>query len=177
MGSITGDLLSKEGIFDIMDFEYLAYGNAQKEGSEIDCQHGPAECLGNMAETCVKNMTGNAPLKYIPFDVCLESGSAITNKLISKCAKKQGINEDELMSCVTGPKGKALIDIEAKKTAANFAGKSEQYVPYFTLNGKEFTEGEGPQLLKAVCDAWTGEKPAGCPSYKAAPERCYAGKN
>eukprot|EP01063_Lacrimia_lanifica_P012070 TRINITY_DN1868_c0_g3_i2.p2 TRINITY_DN1868_c0_g3~~TRINITY_DN1868_c0_g3_i2.p2 ORF type:complete len:130 (+),score=74.22 TRINITY_DN1868_c0_g3_i2:162-551(+) len=126
MEDLPDDLLSQEGLLDIMDFDYLAYGNGMKEGSKIICQHGPAECLGNMAETCVKNMTGNAPLKYIPFDVCLESGSAITNKLISKCAKKQGINEDELMSCVTGPKGKALIDIEAKKTAANFAGKSMQ---------------------------------------------------
>eukprot|EP01063_Lacrimia_lanifica_P012071 TRINITY_DN1868_c0_g3_i3.p1 TRINITY_DN1868_c0_g3~~TRINITY_DN1868_c0_g3_i3.p1 ORF type:complete len:177 (+),score=95.40 TRINITY_DN1868_c0_g3_i3:157-687(+) len=172
MDSIMGDLLSKEGIFDIMDFEYLAYGNARKTGSTIECQHGAEECLGNMAETCVKNMTGNAPLKYIPFDKCVEKGYSISQSTIKSCAEEHSMDYSALMSCMTGPLGKQLMDVEAKRTAANFAGKPRQYVPYFTLNGDELPQGES-SVLEAVCKYWKGEKPAACRGVGSEAQRCY----
>jgi len=44
--------ISQPGFFDMVDLTLLPYGNAVKEGSEVKCQHGPVECLGNKLEAC-----------------------------------------------------------------------------------------------------------------------------
>eukprot|EP01061_Rhynchopus_euleeides_P034451 TRINITY_DN58264_c0_g1_i1.p3 TRINITY_DN58264_c0_g1~~TRINITY_DN58264_c0_g1_i1.p3 ORF type:complete len:145 (+),score=52.67 TRINITY_DN58264_c0_g1_i1:54-437(+) len=110
-----------------------------------------------MAEACVKNMTGNAPLKYMPFAQCVEAdGSSESLAELQKCAEKLGFDWTTVHTCMTGTQGKHLMDIEGRKTdAANI-----QYTPYIACNGKAVRSAE--RITKTVCNLWTGTKPPCC---------------
>ncbi|KAJ8274025.1 hypothetical protein COCON_G00086500 [Conger conger] len=59
---------------DIMNVQLVPYGNAQEsfDGKKykFTCQHGEDECLGNMIEACVLNITGSVAF---PIIFCMES--------------------------------------------------------------------------------------------------------
>ena len=44
------EALATPGLTEILDFQYVAYGNANWNGSKVQCQHGPNECFGNIGE-------------------------------------------------------------------------------------------------------------------------------
>ncbi|KAG7214588.1 hypothetical protein INR49_010479 [Caranx melampygus] len=62
---------------DIMSVDLVPYGNAveKPDGQKFifECQHGEQECLGNMIETCIMNMTRFA----FPIIFCMESSSDV----------------------------------------------------------------------------------------------------
>eukprot|EP01061_Rhynchopus_euleeides_P042409 TRINITY_DN73_c0_g1_i5.p1 TRINITY_DN73_c0_g1~~TRINITY_DN73_c0_g1_i5.p1 ORF type:complete len:159 (+),score=63.02 TRINITY_DN73_c0_g1_i5:254-730(+) len=138
-----------------MDFDFVPYGNAYNESGTIKCQHGATECRVNMAEACVKNMTGNAPLQYMPFVQCVvEQGSS----QMQGCAEKLGLDWSAVDACMQNGQGKLLIDIEGRKTeAANIP-----YTPYLTCNGRQVSSASA--ITGTVCGLWTGTKPPCCSS-------------
>eukprot|EP01063_Lacrimia_lanifica_P012072 TRINITY_DN1868_c0_g4_i1.p1 TRINITY_DN1868_c0_g4~~TRINITY_DN1868_c0_g4_i1.p1 ORF type:complete len:162 (+),score=83.78 TRINITY_DN1868_c0_g4_i1:166-651(+) len=156
--SVLPGLIEKEGVVGIMDFEYVAYGNAHNVGGSIKCQHGERECLGNMAETCAKNATNADPRKYMPFVVCLEDGSPIEDSLVRECASQSGLDADDISSCTQDGRGASLMPAEEKKTKM----AQLSYVPYFTFNGEQAGY---YNLLSQVCDYWQGERPSGCDEW------------
>jgi len=145
-----------DGVTDIIDFEYVAYGNAAGVPPNVECQHGAPECLGNMAEECAKNQTGGAPLKYMPFVACLEAGQEITNALITTCAGSASLDAADINSCLTDGRGDTLIAAAAKNTP------DHDYVPYFTFNGKALNNYE--HIISKACKYWKGTAPAFCSS-------------
>ncbi|XP_036940763.1 gamma-interferon-inducible lysosomal thiol reductase isoform X3 [Acanthopagrus latus] len=64
---------------DIMTVTLVPYGNAQEKNVTgkyvFECQHGKEECLGNLIETCLLNMTDLA----IPMIFCMESSTDVIN--------------------------------------------------------------------------------------------------
>jgi len=165
VGYLHKSVFSLDGITDIIDFEYIAYGNARTSSSGVvTCQHGEDECTANMAEECAKNQTGGDPLKYIPFDACLEDGSDINTKSIKKCASKKKLDGDDIVKCLTDGRGTQLIAAAAKNTV------DHKYVPYFTFNGKALDDYE--DIVKDACNYWTGTKPSFCKSVSRA-EPCF----
>jgi len=167
MKFLDTSVFSIRGITEIMDFEYIAYGNAKMSPSGVvSCQHGADECTANMAEECAKNQTGGSPMKYIPFDACLEDGSDVTTKGISKCAKKNKLDGDDIVKCLSDGRGTKLIAAAAKNTVEH------QYVPYFIFNGKVLDDYS--TLVKATCNFWKGAYPGFCECKKA--EVCFKGE-
>jgi interferon gamma-inducible protein 30 len=77
VGPIKKALATKD-IWLISDFKLYPYGNARttKNGTSYSftCQHGVAECQGNMIEACALNMYDYYSAA-LPFIVCLEEGS------------------------------------------------------------------------------------------------------
>ena len=141
-----------DGITDIMDFEYIAYGNAEMSKSgKVTCQHGPVECTGNMAEECTKNQTGGNPVKYIPFDACLQGGSDITTKSIKKCATDNKLDGDDIVKCLSDGRGTKLIAAAAKKSYNHILD---------TFNGMYF-QGVS-ELVEMACKFWKGTEPEFC---------------
>eukprot|EP01063_Lacrimia_lanifica_P012067 TRINITY_DN1868_c0_g2_i1.p2 TRINITY_DN1868_c0_g2~~TRINITY_DN1868_c0_g2_i1.p2 ORF type:complete len:159 (+),score=92.30 TRINITY_DN1868_c0_g2_i1:235-711(+) len=153
-----------------MDFEYVAHGLALRTGpgGAFECQHGAAECVGNMAETVVKSMTEGNAIAYMPFDVCVEDGEPITEELVRRCAQQNGLDGEEVVAAMHDGRGARLQEAEAEKTEALYAGKSSFHVPYFTFNGEEYENYYN--MLSDVCNYWQGERPAGCSSWLK--ERC-----
>lgn len=133
----------------------------------ILCQHGTNECKGNLIEGCVKVLLEEVAAKYWPFMACFEKqdidrvspDSPI--KAMNACTKQLGWPASKvsaLKRCVESDDVAHNVSVtNARKTAALVP--AHQGTPWILLDGELF---QGDNLLKAVCEAYKGEKPAGC---------------
>ncbi|XP_067330043.1 gamma-interferon-inducible lysosomal thiol reductase [Channa argus] len=149
---------------EIMDVDLVPYGNAAEkhDGQKYiyQCQHGEPECLGNMIETCLMNLSSSA------FQIiqCMES-SANVIKSAQICGELQDpeLSWTSIMSCVKGDQGNQLMHLNALKTDA--LNPPHQYVPWVTING-EHTEALQDKAMNSlftlVCSMYKGPKPKAC---------------
>lgn len=149
---------------DIMSVTLVPYGNAveKPDGQKYtyECQHGEQECLGNMIETCVLNMTDYP----FPIIFCMESSSDVI-KAGQACVELYSpqTNWSDIMSCVKGDKGNQLMHQNALKTQA--LKPSHEYVPWVTINGVHTEDLQGKamaSLFQLVCGMYKGTKPPAC---------------
>ncbi|KAG9343260.1 hypothetical protein JZ751_014241 [Albula glossodonta] len=140
---------------DIMNVQLIPYGNAQEsfDGKryKFTCQHGEDECLGNMIETCVLNLTGSVAFQII---FCMESASDVLKaaqpvNILRLCQTTNSqplqhsplcvelyapsIKWESIMDCVKGDLGNKLMHENALKTKA--LKPPHKYVPWVTING------------------------------------------
>jgi len=135
----------------------------------ITCQHGEEENLGNRIETCAlyasRNGSDNALTRAgAEFIECFMGENHGKKEYTQVCAKRAGIDYDAVMSCVNSNLGYALLSEEAVETT-DFG--EHPGVPYVIVNGKPVPD--DVSLLKAVCSAIQGTKPAGCKSMDESP--------
>jgi len=162
------DVLLKDGVGEIMDFEYIAYGNARGVPPKMTCQHGEEECKMNTYEECAKNQTRGNFKKYMPFANCLEQQKkTVTPDVVKECASKMNLDGDDIVSCLTDGRGDKL------NTAAAKATPSHEGVPWVTYNGKVMKDYDYHPVLKKACDDWTGTKPPCCKNLEEAAQMCY----
>eukprot|EP01061_Rhynchopus_euleeides_P038023 TRINITY_DN65379_c0_g1_i1.p2 TRINITY_DN65379_c0_g1~~TRINITY_DN65379_c0_g1_i1.p2 ORF type:complete len:253 (+),score=92.39 TRINITY_DN65379_c0_g1_i1:55-759(+) len=192
MGGPVNETLTAEGVLDIMDFDYVPWGNAfyiteacggvsakydanirkcwdSSCGAvsppadcfkgEIVCQHGSTECTDNIIQLCAKNAS-TGPAQYMPFMHCME----YLGKPVASCASLFGIDYSKVQACTSGTQATLLLQAAARTTALIPGGHPG--VPYITVNGNEVSNTN--YLLKIVCAAYTGPKPAGCTSVLTA---------
>uniref|UniRef100_A0A3Q3DQD6 Gamma-interferon-inducible lysosomal thiol reductase n=1 Tax=Hippocampus comes TaxID=109280 RepID=A0A3Q3DQD6_HIPCM len=119
---------------DILCVRLVPFGNAQEIPSEgkyiFKCQHGEQECLGNMIQTCLLNMTDNAFLIIF----CMEASTdviAAAKSCVHLYSPK--LSWERLMSCVDGDVGNQLMHQNALRT--NALDPPHQFVPWLTING------------------------------------------
>eukprot|EP00927_Polykrikos_kofoidii_P086491 TRINITY_DN970_c0_g1_i7.p1 TRINITY_DN970_c0_g1~~TRINITY_DN970_c0_g1_i7.p1 ORF type:complete len:228 (-),score=18.70 TRINITY_DN970_c0_g1_i7:109-762(-) len=156
-----------DGFQSILEAEMLPYGNARGSGSSVQCQHGPAECNLNMAEACgIQHLPD--PNDFLNFVFCVEkSTSSDPETLISSCATSSEA-QASILDCYKGQEGPQLISALAARTAQ----LNHQYTPWVVINGEHSTDAEN-DLMKAVCDAYTGPNPPGRCSASDSIARCY----
>jgi len=169
------DAITGFGKDTIMDFTIYPFGNAQEtqnpDGSySFSCQHGANECKGNMVEACAMHFH-NATADWWPFVYCLEKGDPATGG--QACAKQVGWTDwDAIDSCTTSSLGNGLMHDVATATGA--LSPPHQWTPWVVMNGKPLTESQlDESLIKVVCDAYTGTKPAACNQFmKTSETKC-----
>jgi len=96
--------------------------------------------------------------------VCIEEGEDRDSadkftKLAKKCAQKNNLDPEEIVTCANGPEGDKLIDALAKKTPEHSS------VPAFFVDGKADEKAENDiedNFYKWACDNFKGVKPSGC---------------
>ncbi|KAI1883066.1 hypothetical protein AGOR_G00241420 [Albula goreensis] len=161
---------------DIMNVQLIPYGNAQEsfDGKryKFTCQHGEDECLGNMIETCVLNLTGSVAFQII---FCMESASDVL-KAAQPCVElyAPSIKWESIMDCVKGDLGNKLMHDNALKTKA--LKPPHKYVPWVTINGEhtdDLQEKAMSALFNLVCSLFKGTKPAACTGVQRKLERNY----
>jgi len=164
---------------DIMTMEYVGWGNADGNGnSSTVCQHGPVECLALRHFACAKYNTagGDKPLDYVEcFDHTLITtfpqglppgtvNASFAAKVLQSCASSVGVDWSTVHMCASTSVGDALFAKEKAKTPAHSG------VPFVTLNdGPVILNSATLNLVKSVCEAYTGVKPAACASELATP--------
>ncbi|XP_056148700.1 gamma-interferon-inducible lysosomal thiol reductase [Lampris incognitus] len=150
---------------DILDVTLVPYGNAEEKlvGKKYiyTCQHGEPECLGNMIETCLLNLTGSASFHII---YCMESSNDVI-KSAKSCVDiySPGVSWESIMDCVNGDMGNQLMHQNALKTQA--LSPPHDYVPWVTINGKhtdDLVQKAMSSLLLLVCSMYQGPKPEAC---------------
>ncbi|XP_005096027.1 gamma-interferon-inducible lysosomal thiol reductase [Aplysia californica] len=159
------DVLGEKGTY--MDFNFVPYGNAQESYDKskkrwvFTCQHGPGECWGNLVETCAIHYKPKFEDHY-KFIHCFEENfsypSSDWKPVLEKCGKLHNMPVEEIGSCVTSDIGNQLEHQMAERTVAHHV----QWVPWVIINGV-FYKDAADDLLTAVCKAYTGPKPKGCP--------------
>ena len=183
---------SAEGIWNITEFQYVPWGNSYTETAECPnkvagaydastrtcwnalcgsaaapatcwdlttqiCQHGAAECRGDRYETCALAIAQSTPQKWLDFVLCFMVDHKGSLSYVTSCAEQAGINTDKLEKCAA--EGSLVGDqLEYRMINATNADGPHSGVPWVTVNGEKVESG----LLKAVCNAYTGVKPAGC---------------
>lgn len=149
---------------DIMTVDLVPYGNAAEkpDGQKFifECQHGEQECLGNMIETCIMNMTRLA----FPIIFCMESSSDVI-KSAKSCVElyTPELGWDKIMSCVNGDAGNQLMHQNALATQA--LKPPHEYVPWVTINGEhtdDLQDKAMASLYTLVCNMYKGTKPPAC---------------
>lgn len=151
-----------------MNITLVPYGNAQEkwDGQQwrYTCQHGGAECVGNLIESCAISILANFS-SYFPYIHCFETyiSPSDPKKAAEYCATHFKIDYTAIDKCANGPQGNKLEHEMAEKT--NALEPRHQYVPWITMNGKHdnHIENEATEnLLKLVCDNYRGTKPSAC---------------
>ncbi|GLD51150.1 gamma-interferon-inducible lysosomal thiol reductase isoform X1 [Lates japonicus] len=149
---------------DIMTVNLVPFGNAvEKEQGQkyiFECQHGEQECLGNMIETCLMNMTDRA----FPIIFCMEFSSDVL-KSAKTCTEiyKPDLSWDDVMTCVKGDMGNKLMHQNALETKA--LNPPHEYVPWVTINGEHTEDLQNKamsSLFSLVCSMYKGPKPEAC---------------
>ncbi|KAM6918868.1 gamma-interferon-inducible lysosomal thiol reductase [Xenentodon cancila] len=162
-------------LHDIMDVTLVPYGNAQekpdKDKYTYVCQHGEQECLGNMLETCVLNMSSMA----FPIIFCMESSTDVI-KAAESCVQlyDSQLSMDKLQACVSGDLGNQLMHQNALQTKA--LNPPHDYVPWVTINGVHTEDLQGKamsSLFTLVCNMYKGSKPPACGGSQKVHYRSY----
>jgi len=146
-----------------MNLTALPYGNAKEQQSgngtwTFTCQHGADECQANLIETC-GIVTYPNQAEWFPFYSCIE-GSSSPQTAGPTCASQTSLDWSKINACVTGPAGNAAEHAVALATNA----LAIQYTPWLVINGKHIPDQQTGNMLKLVCNAYTGTKPSGCPA-------------
>jgi len=162
---------------DIMTVDLVPFGNAHEDQSgdswKFTCQHGESECQGNLMETCAMTVLKDFK-SYWPFVLCLESNSGDFDSLGKQCAAKTKVDFSAISACMTGPQGNEAEHMMAQKTEN--LNPPHQYTPWIVVDGKHnevIQRRAQMNLVKYVCEQYTGTKPAACSQYmEKEPIRC-----
>ncbi|KAL4946338.1 hypothetical protein BDV06DRAFT_208810 [Aspergillus oleicola] len=103
-----------ERVSDKVDFDLSFIASVSNQSSDVDCMHGPGECIGDMLMLCAANLPfppdqesdrkGQTPtVRYLGFATCLISSyEEIPDRtLVEQCALEHGIEFDALNECVS----------------------------------------------------------------------------
>ena len=167
------DALQKVGT--IMNFQLYPYGNAQTSFNETTglytytCQHGEAECAGNMYLACAiahnnrADVTTNIPI-WVDFYHCLEGvddPSDLAN--VKSCASSGSINLNQLMTCAgpgpsQGNPDDGMLLMNKIAIATDDLKPPHEYVPWLVINDQHVSEDdfESKTLIQLVCEQYQG---------------------
>jgi len=157
----------------IMDVYSWPYGNANEvktaDGTwKFTCQHGSAECAGNMYEACGiehnnKTNTDGTPVWWKYF-YCLEkSGNAGSATVAQNCANNNGLDWSVISTCAgsdptvgSSTDGNPLMHNIALWT--NALNPPHQWTPWVILDGTPLTQAQlDLPLLNLVCNEYTAK--------------------
>ncbi|CAG2107511.1 unnamed protein product [Medioppia subpectinata] len=130
---------------------------------EFTCQHGEQECIGNRIHDCV--LLDEPIDKTLAFQDCIfKSADWKTPAKAGKpCAEQLKLNWTSIDECSTGPLGRGLLLLNGERHVA--LKPQAKGVPWIVANGvhtDDIQERAQGDLLKYVCDTYTGPKPSGC---------------
>jgi len=160
----------------------LPFGNAQETFNAqsgmyaFECQHGKAECLGNLVHVCAMNVVMNHAKLWFPFVHCMElkvQGKGRNPDIIKigqECAQQNAMNWTEISECVHGYRGNIVQHAVAKATP------SHQYVPWIIVNDihtEDMQEAAEKDFLHFLCKFFHHPKPFACYKHLRGSPRCY----
>ncbi|KAI9367372.1 hypothetical protein BJX61DRAFT_311228 [Aspergillus egyptiacus] len=100
-----------EQVNDKVDFTLSFIASVSNKSSDVECMHGPGECIGDMLMLCAANLpfpsdgpTARTPtVRYLGFATCLISSypEIPDRTLVEQCALEHGIDFAALNECVS----------------------------------------------------------------------------
>ncbi|CAL7938716.1 unnamed protein product [Xylocopa violacea] len=138
---------SYDSVKDYVKFTFVPYGKASQARDprtnewKFSCQHGPAECEGNMAQACgIHAIQNGEPAEKVQQLTVSLLGCVMSARYpptsVPQCAKKAGLSEQTQQSiaqCIAGPLAKELLAANGDQT--NALQPKLSFVPTVTVNG------------------------------------------
>lgn len=129
--------------------------------------HGQTEVIGNAYTSCAAEMYGMT--KALKFTKCLNVNISVVPTNARECAGKTGLDFEALRACALGEKGAKLL----KEGVALSDSYGAVWSPTIYIDGQMFClwhsspckASKESDFGKAVCDAYTGTRPAACSKY------------
>jgi len=161
-GDTLTQLFAAEGVADILNF--TQHPLARVNESYAFCHHGGwYECSMQTHALCAKMLKPADLFAMFDFVEC-NFGNLGTNDAdnVRLCASNASIAYSKMWECATGYGARSGPGMLLE--SANFADSlGVNMAPTVILNGVQIPGVPTfPELLKAVCDAYTGTKPPGC---------------
>jgi predicted DsbA family dithiol-disulfide isomerase len=145
-----------------LDLRVEFIGNTTASG-ELASLHGPTEVKGDALQICAQKY---APEKSFDFILCQNENMKEVATNGEACATKLGMPVEKILACADGPEGKSLLTasfLRAKQAGA-------QGSPTMVFEGRKYEGGRKPMdLIKAICNAATGKRPAACADIPESP--------
>ncbi|XP_066156178.1 gamma-interferon-inducible lysosomal thiol reductase-like [Euwallacea fornicatus] len=143
-----------------IDLELIPWGHASEQivndTKIFICQHGPAECHGNIVHACAINLT--TVEKSTEFVFCSEKSQAPSDDIVLKqCAETTEIVWNDLEDCISNGKGADLLSENGKETDL----VDPVFVPTIIFNGifNQRIQNESLKYFKAVVCSLIGYPP------------------
>ncbi|BDA49959.1 probable Gamma-interferon-inducible lysosomal thiol reductase [Coccomyxa sp. Obi] len=154
------------GLSELINFDFVGWGNAKNNSGEIKCQHGPKECELNIVLNCAQHLSKSQEV-FFSFLSCLEKKAFRESSadVLQSCTSDEKLSEKALQECAFGGQGKEL------EKAAEAATPAHPYVPWVLVDGVPLGPDCG-NLATYICTAYKGEKPKEChetPEFKPCP--------
>lgn len=145
-----------------IDFK-IGFIGQEKDG-QLTAMHGPKEVKGNIVQACAQKLF---PSKYFQLITCQNANMREVDTNWEACSATVGVNVETLRACVDGQEGKDLLSTSYKDATAKGARGS----PSIFIGGKKHEGGRRTaDLMKAICNAYTGAKPAACSDIPESPK-------
>lgn len=147
-------------IMEVVDLHMYIFGKGslvQADPPQYTCQHGPAECYGNLVENCFIKYTN--PGDAVDALTCLHGKLKFDDNAIMECSKKLEDPEtiqSNVINCVKG-EGHYLLQKAYDKTPSKLS-----YVPSMRINKGNVVPASN-NLKEVICNEWKGDKPLTCP--------------
>jgi len=136
-------------------------------GSTCPDEGSDKGCAMDKFENCLMN-TGVNQSSLVGFLDCFEGGNHASPSAAKGCAESFGIDYAASESCAQGTEGVELW--KKLQSSASTAMSAAKCFPWVVLDGKLLSDPSSEDcvaatydLLQVLCNAYTGQKPAGCP--------------
>lgn len=100
---------------------------------ECSCQHQANECILNQLMNCVIDRLG-FPDKIVPIVDCIQGKRDLNDAMTSCVSGNSLLNEQEMRTCATGPRGRRLLAVAGARTAA--LRPRLDFVPWIMIDGE-----------------------------------------
>ncbi|MBI4953843.1 MAG: thioredoxin domain-containing protein [Myxococcales bacterium] len=152
-----------EKLGDDLDFRVEFIGDKTPSG-DLSSMHGPKEVKGDMVQVCAQK---HAPTKWFQMILCQNKNMREVDTNWEACATEGGLPVDKLRACLDGEEGKSLLAESFGRSKARGASGS----PTIYIGGQKYSGGRrGNDFFRAICNAYTGDKPAACASIPESPK-------
>lgn len=132
----------------------IDYIGREKDG-DLTSMHGPAEVTGDIAQLCAAR---HAP-KLLDFLECQNKDMKSVDTNWRSCAEDLALPVAEIESCLTSSTGKDLLRASFNRAAEKNASGS----PTIFVAGEKYSGSrKRTALTRAICDAYSGARPAAC---------------
>ncbi|NUO49797.1 MAG: thioredoxin domain-containing protein [Polyangiaceae bacterium] len=146
-----------------IDFKVEYVGGKPSPDGSLSSMHGPNEVKGDIAQLCAMKLSN----KWFDFITCQNKDMKQVATNWESCATEVGIPGDKLAACMNGDEGKGLLAASFKKAEEVGARGS----PTIMIAGQKHQGGRRPaDLMRAICAAYTGAKPAACNDIPESPK-------
>lgn len=94
------------GLNELIELNYIAWGNAKNESGKIMCQHGPRECDLNIALNCAQHISESQEVFFTFLD-CLEREAFGDGDkdLLQTCSSDAQLSVEDVKECTEGKLG------------------------------------------------------------------------